>query len=46
MCEKCKDLDEKIARYHQFETMGFDPLTTIVRNGTISADGIETTGVR
>jgi hypothetical protein len=28
MCEKCKELDEKIARYSRFTAMALDPLTT------------------
>jgi len=28
MCEKCKELDEKIARYSRYAAMAFDPLTT------------------
>jgi hypothetical protein len=28
MCEHCKELDEKIARYSRFLSMALDPLTT------------------
>ena len=28
MCEKCKELDEKIAHYSRFAAVAFDPLTT------------------
>jgi len=28
MCEKCTQLDEKIAQYRRFTTYAFDPLTT------------------
>jgi hypothetical protein len=27
MCEKCKELDWKIAHYGRFDAMAFDPLT-------------------
>ena len=28
MCEKCTELDERIAHYRRFENMAFDPLTS------------------
>ena len=28
MCEKCTELDEKIAHYRRFTTFPFDPLTS------------------
>jgi hypothetical protein len=28
MCEKCIELDKKIAHYRRFENIGLDPLTT------------------